>query len=579
MSSDFGPDPASRGQSVPDKSAHGQRRLARQDDLAGDGAAPSPVQGRHVRVEPGLEDGCAEPGGPRGDSSGTVRGRHVRLDLDGDGSWGKHVKGARAHAVGTAGRHARAETVPTQSVTKGRATSGANATGGQADRRRLLADDDATGTATGSEVRPSLRTRLRGNQLVSNSLLLMFNSGLQALAGFVFWIISARLFSVADVGLATSLLSALGIVAFTSLLGLNSTVVRYLPRSKERNILITAAMVMVAACGATLTIGFLAIIPAVSPKLTFVTQDAAMAAGVVLLGGIFGPLNLITDSVFIGLRQARFNVVVDGGIGGTVKIAAAVVVAGAGAYGLFVAAAIGYAAAAVASVALLVAVNRYRPTLRGVRAVLRPMWRFSGANYAGTLLTLLPTFLIPLIVLDRLGVHASAYYYIAFQIVGLLFAGVFAVEQAFLSEGSHEESELRVLMRRSWRLLVLFCVPASVVLALGARWLLLLFGRTYSVHGTDVLIVLATATLPFGIFNWLLTVLRLIGRLSPIVAGNLVYAVLTCGLAWILAPRGVVALAAAWPIGLTAASAALAVPVWRWARLSRRGAPAAALPG
>jgi len=328
-------------------------------------------------------------------------------------------------------------------------------------------------------------------------------------------------------------------------------------------------MVIVTGLGALLTVGFLAILPAVSPKLSFVVHDPAMAAGVVLLGGIFGPLNLITDSIFIGLRQAKFNALVDGGVGGIVKIGAAVAAAGAGAYGLFVASAIGYAAAAVASLVLLVTVNRYRPSLRGSRAVLRPLRRFSGANYVGNLLTLLPTFVIPLIVLNRVGVHEAAYYYIAYLLVSLLFAGVFAVEQAFLSEGSHEEQALRVVMQRSARLLALFCVPATLILIVGAHSLLLLFGHNYSVHGTNVLIVMATAVIPFAAFNWLLTVLRLIGRLRAIVVGNVVYAVLTCALAWILAPRGLTTLSLAWPVGLTVASVTVAVPVWRGTRAHR----------
>ena len=140
--------------------------------------------------------------------------------------------------------------------------------------------------------------------------------------------------------------------------------------------------------------------------------------------------------------------------------------------------------AAVASLLLLVTVNHFRPSLRGSREVLRPLRRFSGGYYVGNLLTLLPTFVIPLIVLDRVGVHEAAYYYIAYLLVSLLFADVFAVEQAFLSEGSHEEQDLRVVMRRSWRLLALFCIPATVVLMVAARWLLLLFGHNYSVHGT-----------------------------------------------------------------------------------------------
>ena len=116
-----------------------------------------------------------------------------------------------------------------------------------------------------------------------------------------------------------------------------------------------------------------------------------------------------------------------------------------------------------------------------------------------------------------------------------------------------------------------------MALAVGAHWLLLLFGRRYSDNATDVLIVLATSAIPLAAFNWLLTVLRLIGRLQPIVIGNVVFAVLTCGLAWILAPHGLVVLSLSWPVGLTAAAVTVAVPVWRWARRSKelelRGTP------
>ena len=64
-----------------------------------------------------------------------------------------------------------------------------------------------------------------------------------------------------------------------------------------------------------------------------------------------------------------------------------------------------------------------------------------------------------------------------------------------------------------------------------------------------------------------MTVLRLIGRLSFIIVGNVIYALLTCGLAWALAPRGLVVLSLAWPVGLTTAAAVMAVPVLRWAKV------------
>ncbi len=324
--------------------------------------------------------------------------------------------------------------------------------------------------------RVSLVHRLREDHLLSNSLYLMLNSILQAGAGFVFWVISARLFSVGDVGLATALFSALGLICFTSLLGLNSTVVRYLPVSSQRSVLITSTLSIVSGCGGILALVYLVIMPVISPKLAFVTHNPAMAVGFVFLA-VAGSVNLLTDSIFIGLRQARFNALVDGVFGGVAKIVAALAVAGTGAYGLFVASVVGYVVAAVASLVLIGTFAKVRVSLRGARAVLQPLLRFSAANYVGNLLTLLPTFVVPLIVLDRVGVHASAYYYIAYLMVSLLFAAVFAVEQTFLAEGSQAGADLRAVMRRSWRLLALFCIPATVLLALGAHWLLLLFGR------------------------------------------------------------------------------------------------------
>ena len=118
----------------------------------------------------------------------------------------------------------------------------------------------------------------------------------------------------------------------------------------------------------------------------------------------------------------------------------------------------------------------------------------------GNLLTLLPTFVIPLH-RARPGrrFHQAAYYYIAYLLVSLLFAGVFAVEQAFLSEGQATRiQELRVIMRRSWRLLAVFCVPATLVLMVAARAVAPpLRPQLQRARARSVLIVMATAVIRF----------------------------------------------------------------------------------
>ncbi len=419
----------------------------------------------------------------------------------------------------------------------------------------------------------TLRARLRADHMVRNSLYLILSSGLQAALGFVFWIVTARLFSTSEVGTASSLISATVLIAYLALLGLNSTFVRYLPTAPDRDALITAGILLVAVCGGGMGFLYLALTPFLAPRLTFVQHSPALAVGFLLLTAA-GGVNLLTDSVFIAARKAGYNALVDGGVGGITKIAAAIVFAGTGSYGLFCASATGFVSAALASVLLITTVLDGRPSLRNPLRAVRPLLRFSGASYVGNILNLLPNLVVPLIVLDRLGASSAAYYFVAFQVATLLYSAAYAVEQTFLAEGSHTDAVWGDLLRRSRRVLVTLCLPACVVLILAAHWLLLAFGTKYSQHGTLSLILLAAAALPLAVNNWLQTLLRLLGQLRAIVISNTMYAAAICGLAWLLAGHGLTALAAAWPLGGLLSAGLTALPCVSALR-AQRGGPSA----
>lgn len=405
-----------------------------------------------------------------------------------------------------------------------------------------------------------LQNRLTADHLVRNSLYLILSSGLQAALGFAFWIITARLFSPSDVGRASALISAAILVAYLALLGLNSTFVRYLPTAPNRDALLTAGLVLVAVCGAGLGLLYVAFIPVLAPSLVFVSASVALTGGFVLLTSV-GAVNLLTDSVFIAARKSGYNALVDGGIGGVSKLVFAVVLAGTDSYGLFLASASGYVVAALASVVLMITVLHYRPSFREPIRVIRPLLRFSAASYLANNLNLLPTLVLPLIVLDRLGPSAAAYYFVAFQVSTLLYSAAYAVEQAFLAEGGHAAGKLSApLLRRSWRVLMALCLPACALLMLAAPGLLLAFGVAYRQHGTLTLIVLAAAAPPLAMSSWLQTLLQLLGRLRALMLSAAVQTIAICGLAWILAPHGGAAVAAAWPVGGLIGTAASAVP-------------------
>jgi O-antigen/teichoic acid export membrane protein len=388
----------------------------------------------------------------------------------------------------------------------------------------------------------------------------MVNSGLQAGLGFAFWIITARLFSTQSVGEASSLISATNLIAFLGLLGMNTTFVRYLPIADNRNQLITAGVFVVGASSAGVALIYVLLMPLISRPISFVTHSLPLAAAFILLTAGAG-VNLITDSVFIAAGKSQYNALVDGVIGGGIKVVLVFFLISAGSYGIFGAATGGYLAAAAASLILMARVLKWRPQFGKFVQALKPVLSFSGTNYASSILNLLPNLIVPLIVLDRIGTSAEAYYYVSFQLATLLYQAVFSVEQSFLSEGAGLDGLNRAVLMRSIRILLGLCIPAFTLVILFGHQLLSAFGPAYARNTGSTLIPLAAAVFPIAANNWFTTVLRLVtNKLRPLVWGNAVCAVVIIGLAWVLAPHGLVAVATAWPIGVAAGTAIVGVP-------------------
>jgi len=412
---------------------------------------------------------------------------------------------------------------------------------------------------------------MRNNQLLRSSLNIIMNAGIQSIFGFVFWILAAHLFSPANVGRASSLISASMLLAFFGLLGLNITFLRFLPVSEQRNRLITAGLILVGSFSGVLALAYVFAMPFIARPISFVAHNPLLAVGFIVLT-IGGGLSSITDSIFISMGKASFNIITDGVVCGIVKIALVVGLAGGGTYDVFFASSSGFAAAGFSSVLLMMVVLRWRPKFGGFALVLKPVLRFTGVNYVAGALSLLPTLIIPLIVLNRLGSDDTAYYYVSYQLANLIYTAAFSVEQAFLVEGASAGVITRAALMRSLRILLALCIPAFLVVLLFGHEMLLAFGPKYGEHATWVLMALTTAVLPIALNNWSLTILRLSNKLQAVVWSNVVYVVVITGLAWILAGHGLTVMALAWPIG-TSCSAMVAGSAAYMAIRRQRSAP------
>jgi O-antigen/teichoic acid export membrane protein len=390
--------------------------------------------------------------------------------------------------------------------------------------------------------------RLTGDGLVRNSFYLASTDLTMGALGFVFWVIGARLYTPSQVGLATALISAAAIVSTIGLVGMNTTFIRFLPSSKERDTEISSGLWLVFAATAAAAVAYLLLMPSLAPRLDFVRESPWLGLGFVMMTA-FSAVNLVTDSIFIAYQKAQYNLLIDGLVQGLTKLLLPVLLIGLGAYGLFAAVGLSATVAVVASIVVVIGVFGFRPHVAVSARFLKRAWRFSAASYASSLLTLTPALVVPLIVLNERGPSQAAYYYVAFRFATLLTAFVDAAALSFLAEGSQEGAELPALMRRSAKLVALISVPGGLLVAAAGHWLLMVFGLSYSSHATAALAALAIATPAVGLYEWSLAVLFIRKRLRMLVLVNTVFAAVTVGLSLAWAGNGLAWVAAAWLIG------------------------------
>jgi O-antigen/teichoic acid export membrane protein len=402
----------------------------------------------------------------------------------------------------------------------------------------------------------------RQDELLVNSLYLMLSSASTAALGFVFWIVVARLYSATSVGLATSLLSATTVISMLSLLGFGSSFVRFLPKSVNRDREISTGLL---AAGATAVVGaviYVALIPEIASKLDFVRHSGWETLGFIAMTG-FAAVNLLTDSVFVAYRAARFNFYIDGLFQSSSKLVLLIVFTGSGAFGIFSAGGVASTLAVLASLWFLVRRFEYRPKLVIDRAAVGEAFHFTAASYVASVFNLLPILVVPVLVLGKLDSADAGYYFIAFQIASLLSGVAFAVTQSLLAEVGHAETSLRTLAVRSARILAITIIPPALVLAAGGKWLLLVFGSDYAENAWQALLVLSLSAPAVAAYGWTVTLLKATGQLKAMIACNVVYAIVTISLTAALAGNGLVWVALAWLAGNIAATLTAGVPLLR----------------
>ncbi|MCT8336574.1 polysaccharide biosynthesis protein [Methanoculleus sp. Afa-1] len=383
-----------------------------------------------------------------------------------------------------------------------------------------------------SEVRQHLE-----QPLIRNSFFIMASSFVAAGFGFFFWMIAARFYSQADVGVATALMSSMGLLILISRLGLDQSVIRFFPSRDKNRVLGTAVLVPTAiALGAG--VFFIAAVDVLAPELAVVRTIAPLylaILGAYSIVWVFeGALNALRKSEYYFALNLLYGT----------RILFLVPLVSLGAMGIFGAFGLSFILGLILALILLARCS-VRPTPCVDRPFLREAWQFSAGAYIAGILMSAPNMVIPIMVLHVLGAESTANYYITYAIVSILFMIPYAFTTSLFVEGSHGGEMKRSVLRTLASMFALL-IPAIIILSLFGEPILGLIGKDY-VEGMALLRVLAVSALFVSVCQTFISIAKVRNDIRSLVVLSGFVSIALLGLGYALMNRfGLIGMGYAW---------------------------------
>lgn len=401
---------------------------------------------------------------------------------------------------------------------------------------------------------------LFGGSLLLNAIHLILSTGVLSGFGFLFWVISTRLVSAPEIGIATTMISVMGIISIFSLLGFDSALVRFLSNSDNKNAVLNTSLILVGGVALVLSAIFVIFINHISPQLYFIRENIIISVSFILFC-VATSINILTDAVFLSYRQTRYTLAINS-IFSFVKMILPLFFFRYGAFGIFLSAAVGQSIGFIVSIVVMIWKFDYEPKFIIDKEIISKVWRFSLGNYFAGAFNLLPVALLPLIITNRIGLKESAYFYMVMMIINLLYAVPQAVTRSLFAEGSHNEDNFAKDTRKSFIIIACLLVPAIVVLVLFGNKLLLVFGKSYAENGL-FLSIMSLSALLISVNSLFNSYFRIKKNMKALLISSSMYAISIVVLTYLLVSKGLLGIGIAWILG-TAISTITSFAIYRF---------------
>ena len=384
-------------------------------------------------------------------------------------------------------------------------------------------------------------TRYVGYPLYRNSFFLLLSSLLNAVYGFVFWIAAAKLYSLEDIGIATSIINSLMLITVLSRLGFDYSIIRFFPANNKSKIFNTSLLITTIS---SLFIGaaYILLIDLLSPSLSFLRSIPYMIFFLIL--GVGESVASITGRAFVADRKAdRFFIQ---NIFLSLRIPLLIPFVFFGPFGMLSSVGLGYLAAS--TFGLLIHGMKFGiPKLKIDREFVKKSFEFSFWNYISNILSLAPSMILPIIVLNLLGGAEAAKYYIIFAIASLVMIIPTVAGTSLFVEGSHGEG-LRKNVIRSGIISFILLIPAVLFIFIFGGFLLGSLNKDY-LGGLDLLKVMALSGFPFVAYSIFIPIQNVRMDMASIVKINLIRFILILGLSYMFILRfGIIGAGYGWMI-------------------------------
>ncbi len=390
--------------------------------------------------------------------------------------------------------------------------------------------------------------------LLRNGRAIALSSSLTSGLGFLYWILAARTYTPAAIGISYTAISAMQFVGGLASLNLPNALIRLIPSGGTRvRRLVGASYGVVIALGILASLIFVAGLRWWAPPLRQLGSPRSLFIGFTLATTAWCAF-LLQDGALAGMRRAIW-IPVENGVFAVSKIVFLLLLSSRFPIsGVF----LSWALALVVSVlpTTFFIFTRLLPLPAHAPVAPDPvrLLRYVGADYASSLCWMAATLLVPLFVLNVAGSKANASFSISWSMAYAIFLIAIGMGQSLVAEASTNPDGTAAFSRHAWLSTVRITVPLVVLMVIFAPHILELFGgqNNYRQTAAPVLRLLTLSALPNVATALAVSVARArqqMLRVFSIVAG---ISVLVVGMtAALVGPYGIVGVGWAWLVSQT----------------------------